>query len=100
LLEKNWFSPLALPGFLDKKFVEESFFKTLSKVYLIEVTGSAQELRAEFANQNNAESLKIEKGKPLLHISLRFYTSSKKLNIYSELYCNTNNYPVGNSYYL
>jgi len=100
MVEKNWFSSAVLPGFLKKKFVDNSFFKTLSQRYFIEITGSTQELRAEFANQNIAGLLKVEKGKPLLHISVKFYTSSPKVNIYSELFCNTEKYPVGNSYFL
>jgi len=42
--------------------------------------------------------LKIEKGTPILHISLKFKTSNPKLTIYSELYCNTQKFPIGSSY--
>ncbi len=98
--EKNWFSAVALRGFLKADFVDGSFFKTLSQKYFIEITGSTQELRAEFADEKNAALLKVNAGTPLLHISLKFSTSSPKLNIYSELYCNTSSYPVGNSYFL
>jgi GntR family transcriptional regulator/GntR family frlABCD operon transcriptional regulator len=100
MLEKNWFSGQALPGFLDSGFVDGSFFKTLSKKYFIEITGSSQELRAEFASEKNAALLKVEPGTPLLHISVKFLTSNPNLNIYSELYCVTSTYPIGNSYYI
>ncbi len=100
MLEKNWFPETALPGFQGTDFTEGSFFKTLSRKYLIEITGSSQEIRAEFAGEKHSELLKVDAQTPVLHISVRFSTSSPMLNIYSELYCVTTTYPVGNSYYL
>jgi len=97
-VEKNWFSGNVLPGFLETEFAEGSFFKTLSKKYLIEVVGSSSELRAESATNNVAKKLKIKQGTPILHISLKFKTSNPKLTIYSELYCNTQKFPIGSSY--
>jgi len=100
MLEKNWFSDAILPGFPEKEFTDGSFFKTLSQHYYIEIIGSKQELRAEFADNINAGLLKIEEGTPLLHISIKFSTTTPKLNIYSELYCETSSYPVANSYFI
>lgn len=100
MYEKNWFSGKALPGFLTMEFVEGSFFKTLSRNYLIEIKGSTQELRAEKITQKVAGILQTQTGEPVLHISVKFVTSHPLLTIYSELYCNTQNYPVGNSYFL
>jgi len=96
MVGKNWFPSTELPGFLDLEFVEGSFFKTLSKRYLIEIIGSSSELRAEGADEDVAKLLQIDNGTPVLHISLFFKTSNRKLNIYSELYCNTNMFPIGN----
>jgi DNA-binding GntR family transcriptional regulator len=100
MLENNWFAFSELRNFPDQDFVEGSFFKTLSQKYLIEITGSEQELRAEYADERTASYLKIETGAPILHISIKFHTSKNDLNIYSELYCNTMTYPIGNSYHL
>jgi len=97
--ENNWLADLELENFIDQEFVEGSFFKTMSQKYLIEITGSEQELRAEYADERTAKHLKIEKGTPILHISIRFHTSKSDLKIYSELYCNTMKYPIGNSYH-
>lgn len=99
-VEKNWFSCKELPGFLQTEFADGSFFKTLSTKYLIEVVGSSSELRAEFANNKVAKLLQIEVGAPVLHISLKFKTSNPKLTIYSELYCNTQKFPIGSSYFM
>jgi DNA-binding GntR family transcriptional regulator len=53
-------------GFLNTTFEEDSFFKTLSSKYLIEITGSEQELRALFADEKTARLLKIVQGAPVL----------------------------------
>lgn len=100
MLENNWFSGRELQGFVGKEFVAGSFFKTLSQVYLIEITGSEQELRSEYADERTASLLKIKAAAPILHISLKFHTSKAGLNIYSELYCNTMKYPIGNTYHI
>lgn len=100
MLENNWFSDLEINDLAYQDFVEGSFFKTLSQRYLIEIIGSEQELRAEFVNERTASYLKMAPGAPILHISVKFHTSHAHLNIYSELYCNTAIYPIGNSYHL
>ena len=98
MLECNWFSALSLDGFLETEFVEGSFFKTLSQQYLVEITGSEQELRALYADDKVSYLLKVNQNSPILQISIKFSTSNPALNIYSYLYCNTNKYPIGNIY--
>lgn len=100
MLENNWFADTALPGFVETPFTEGSFFRTLSQRFYIEIIGSQQELRAETANDKAAHLLQIHEGDPILHISIKFETSQPELNIYSELYCNTQEYPIGNQYHL
>ena len=100
MLENNWFADLEIKDLVNEKFVDGSFFKTLSQKYLIEITGSEQELRAEYADERTASFLKMKSGEPILHISIKFHTGKPDLNIYSELYCNTAKYPIGNSYHL
>lgn len=98
--EKNWFSTIEISEFYDKEFIDGSFFKTLSQKYHIEIVGSEQEIKAVRANSKTAELLQIEPDSPILHIFIRFMTSKKHLNIYSELLCNTENYSVGNKYFV
>ena len=100
MLEKNWLSAKALPGFPESGFVDNSFFKTLSTKYFIEVVGSTSEMRAELADKKLSHLLGIEPGSPILHISMQFHTTNKNLTVYAELYCNTQKFPVGNSYYI
>ncbi len=99
MLENNWFSSKALPDFHKITFNEGSFFKTLSKRYMIEIKGSKQEIRALPADDKASLLLKIKKYSPVLQISIHFVTSSPDLNIYSELICNTRKYPIGNNYF-
>jgi GntR family transcriptional regulator/GntR family frlABCD operon transcriptional regulator len=96
--ECNWFSGKELTDLLDCEFVEDSFFKTLSQKFFIEITGSEQELWALKADKHSAKLLKVPKGAPILRISIKFTTSKSNLNIYSLLYCNTEKYPIGNYY--
>ncbi len=98
VMEIDWLSGMRLKGFENTDFIDGSFFKTLSQKYLIEITGSEQELRALNADEKIAALLKIEPGAPILRISLKFSTSKPDLHIYSYLYCNTENYPIGNTY--
>jgi DNA-binding GntR family transcriptional regulator len=98
MLESNWFAAQQLSDFPQREFVDGSFFKTLSQNYLIEIVGSEQELRAIYANNKIAALLKLEVGKPILQISIKFGTSKPNLNIYSQLFCNTEKYPIGNFY--
>jgi len=100
MLENNWFADLEIKNLADGEFVDGSFFKTLSQKYLIEITGSEQELRAEYTNERTSSFLNMKPGSPILHISIKFHTGKPNLNIYSELYCNTEKYPIGNSYHL
>ena len=100
VLENNWFAETVLPHFPAITFTEGSFFKTLSKQFLIEIVGSQQEIRAESADEKIAHLLQIQTGAPVLHISIKFSTSQAALNIYSELYCNTAEYSIGNQYHL
>jgi DNA-binding GntR family transcriptional regulator len=100
MIEKNWFAGDMVPNLLQHEFVDHSFFKTLSQIFFIEITGSEQELRALSADQEQAALLNMEVGSPVLVISIKFSTNNPKFNIYSELACNTSLYPIGNAYFI
>ena len=99
-LENNWYALDAMEVIRPENFVEGSFFKTLSQKYLIEIMGAEQELKSIPADKNVALKLNIKKGAPILHISVLFRTSRPDLNLYGDLYCNTSEYPIRNSYFL
>ena len=96
--ESIWFSSIGFEHFTGQQFIDGSFFKTLSQRHLIEITGSTQELHAILARGEVARLLRISEGAPVLQICIKFSTSRPGLNIYSRLYCNTETYPIGNTY--
>lgn len=100
VLENNWYASDALEPIRSEEFVEGSFFKTLSQEYLIEIMGADQELRSVPATKEIAKNLQVAVGHPILQISIRFRTSRANLNLYGNLYCNTSEYPIRNSYFL
>ncbi|MCC5928848.1 MAG: GntR family transcriptional regulator [Cyclobacteriaceae bacterium] len=100
MIENNWFPAKAVPGFTDLTFIDESFFKTLSRHYGIEIKGSEQLIWSIEAENKVAALLKVLAGSPVLKIAIRFYTSHPGFHIYSELLCNTQKYPIGNRYFL
>jgi len=100
VLENNWYAMNALELIKSKAFIEGSFFKTLSQKYLIEIKGAEQELKSIPAVKVVANNLGIKIGTPILHISVRFQTSKPGLVLYGDLYCNTTEYPIRNSYFL
>ncbi|QLE01823.1 GntR family transcriptional regulator [Galbibacter sp. BG1] len=100
MVDKTFYSLSHLPLISANKFVDNSFFKTLSKNHLIEIKGAEQELRAIHANEAIAKKLDIEEGSPILHISIKFTTSKPNFFVYSEVYSSTKKYPISNSYFL
>lgn len=100
VVENNYYAFDAL-GLMDADdFIEGSFFKTLAQKHFIEIMGAEQELRALMATEDLAEKLAIPPGTPILHVSVRFRTSTPGLHLYGDLYCHTQDYPIRNSYFL
>lgn len=99
VLENNWYALNAMEIIKPAEFIEGSFFKTLSQNYFIEIMGAEQELRSIPATKEIAENLQLSEGEPILHISVRFTTSKPGFNLYGDLYCNTNEYPIRNAYF-
>ena len=98
MLEESWLAADCVPTFMEQDFVDGSFFKTLSKRYMIEITGSEQELRAIRADENVSILLHVAAKSPVLYIAVRYTTSLPGYYVYSKLYCNTDKYPIGNVY--
>ncbi|MFD0796159.1 GntR family transcriptional regulator [Maribacter chungangensis] len=99
VLENNWYALNAMEIIKPTEFIEGSFFKTLSQKYFIEIMGAEQELRSIPATAEIAKSLELAEGEPILHISVRFRTSKPGFNLYGDLYCNTSEYPIRNTYF-
>ncbi len=100
VVENNWYANVFLELINIQDFIEGSFFKTLRQKYLIEIMGAEQELRSIAASEEMSHKLKVDQGSPILHITVRFRTSKEGLNLYGDLYCNTKEYPIRNSYFI
>jgi len=74
-LENNWYDLNALEPIKSEEFVEGSFFKALSKEYLIEIIGVEQELSSIQASTEISKNLGMVVGAPILLIAIRFRTS-------------------------
>lgn len=100
VVENNWYANDVLELIEVDQFIDGSFFKTLNQRYFIDIMGAEQEIRSIPATKELSESLKIAEGTPILHITVRFRTSKDGLNLYGDLYCNTAEYPIHNSYFI
>ena len=93
MLEKTYL-PNSLNGFCNKQFINESLFDTLVVNHDIEIKGVIQKFRAISADQQLAQSLKIELGEPVLEVKRKLNTNRNGFYIYSFAYCNTKDFTI------
>jgi len=87
-----------LPRFCSRSFENKSLFDILRKQYNIEVSGGQQRLQAIPASAKIASLLQIKKAKPILHMERKIETNRINFYIYSELFCNTENFALFGSF--
>ncbi|MBX3255337.1 MAG: GntR family transcriptional regulator [Chitinophagaceae bacterium] len=92
LYEETFLTDINLLRFTSRNLDNRSFLKILSEYYQVEVTGGEQKIWAVAADKSIARVLKISAGHPIVHMKRKLKTNVKNLNIYSWLYCNTENY--------
>jgi len=92
LYEETFLTDLYLPRFTSRNLENRSFLKVLNEHYNIHVVGGEQKIWAIAADKHRARLLKINQQAPIVHMKRKLYTNKKNLNIYSWLYCNTENY--------
>lgn len=95
--ETTFVPHLNLPKFTKLFDLNQSFFEFLGKQYQIEITGMEQEIKAIRSEEPAAQHLGVALGAPLLHVRRKYRTNRPVLNIYSELYCNTERYAMSNA---
>ncbi len=89
LYEETFITNIGLRGFSNRNLENTSLFKTLKEHYQIEVKEGEQKIWAIQADKEICKMLDIKKTHPVLHMKRRLQTSIPGLNIYSSLYCNT-----------
>lgn len=98
LLESTFVQNKNIPGICEEPLIDNSLFSTLLIKYQIEIINVEQDIRAISAPSNAAELLQVEENSPVIQMYRKYTTSTKNFYIYSLLYCNTENYTIGNKF--
>ena len=81
-----------LPRFTSRNFENKSLFDVLRRQYQIEVKGGEQKLLAITADESIQKYFDVKPGHPVLQLKRKIETSRTGLYIYSEVFCNTDDY--------
>ena len=94
MYEHTYLGHIQLPNLTSTKFINDSLFDTLNINYGIQVTNVLQKVKAVAADKRIASLLDVEIGKPILNIIRKLSTSQSKLDIYSFVFCNTEQFSI------
>ncbi|WEK37794.1 MAG: GntR family transcriptional regulator [Candidatus Pseudobacter hemicellulosilyticus] len=92
LFEETYIGNHQLPRFTGRNLEDRSLFKILQDHYDIEVKGGEQKIWAITASKQLSELLQLKPNSPIVHMKRKLQTNRKEVNIYSSLYCNTDNF--------
>ncbi|MES2455862.1 MAG: GntR family transcriptional regulator [Bacteroidota bacterium] len=92
LYEETFISNLSLNRFTSRNLENRSLFKILDEHYQVKVKEGQQKIWAINGDKNISKLLDVKTSHPLVHMKRRLQTNVKNLNIYSSLYCNTEDY--------
>lgn len=92
LYEETYITNKNLPRFITHSLENKSLFKTLNEYYHVEIKEGEQKIWAINSDKNLSSLLKIKINNPILHMKRKLKTDIANLNIYSSLYCNTQEY--------
>lgn len=92
LFEETFISNLGLSQFTKRNLENRSLFQVLSEQYDIEVKGGTQKFWAKKADASISKLLQIKRNSPVVYVRRKLRTNVKDLNIYSWIYCNTEEY--------
>lgn len=80
---------IGLPRFTSRNMKNVSLFDVLRESYQIEIKGGEQNFKAILATIELQELLCVNQSHPVLKLQRKLHTSRLDFNIYSMLYCNT-----------
>jgi GntR family transcriptional regulator/GntR family frlABCD operon transcriptional regulator len=83
-----------LPRFTSRNFENKSLLDIMRRAYQVEVKGGEQKIKALHASSEICQYLKLECNHPVLHLERKLVTNRPDLNIYSSIYCNTEEYAI------
>jgi GntR family transcriptional regulator/GntR family frlABCD operon transcriptional regulator len=78
-----------IPRFTSRQFEGTSLFDTLRKHYQIDINGGEQRLSAIRAGKTLSKHFGVSEEHPILHLERKLDTNRVNFNIYSSVYCNT-----------
>lgn len=92
LYEETFITNLNLPRFSSRNLENKSLFKILKDHYQIEVKEGEQKIWAIPSDKIISPLLGIKTNHPIVHMKRKLQTNIEGLNIYSWVYCNTDEY--------
>lgn len=92
LYEETFITDLSLSRFTARNLENKSLFKILDEHYQVKVKEGEQKIWAINGDKQISKLLDVKSSHPLVHMKRRLQTNVKNLNIYSSLYCNTEEY--------
>nr|WP_321450679.1 GntR family transcriptional regulator [uncultured Carboxylicivirga sp.] len=81
-----------LPRFTSRNFENRSLFEIMRTNYQIEIIGGEQKLMAITANETMQQYFNVKPGHPILQLDRKMETSKEGFFLYSQVFCNTNDY--------
>ena len=85
---------LNLPRFSSLKLENRSLFDILRTKYQIEVTGGEQKILATTGDEKLRKLFNVDANHPVLQLDRKIDTSRIGLSIYSQVFCNTDEYAL------
>lgn len=92
LYEETFITDIHLPRFTTRNLENRSFLKILNEQYQVEVVSGEQKIWAITAGKTISKLLKLKMDSPIVHMKRKLKTNMEDLNIYSWLFCNTENH--------
>ncbi len=92
MFEETFITNVGLPHFTNRNLENRSLLKTLKDHYQIEVKEGEQKIWAVEADPKISELLNVDTGVPVVHMKRKLKTNRSDVNIYTLLYCNTDEY--------
>ena len=83
-----------LPRFTSRNFENKSLFDILRKYYQIEVKGGEQKLLSIVADERLKGYFQVGSGHPVLQLNRKIETNRPGFYIYSQVFCNTDEYAL------
>lgn len=92
LYEETFIANYCLPKFASLSLHNKSLFKLLQSKYNLTVKRGEQNMWAILPDKKISKLLNTKNSVPVIHLKRKLQTNIKDLNIYSFIYCNTEEY--------